>query len=90
MTMSRRIVSLGLVAILVAGCASHRVSAPANGHAPDTDDEIGSIAASEHLVWSSEINSCHIPKVVSTPTRSGSLNEPPTKSDNEHEAGAPQ
>ncbi len=40
-----------------------------------------------------EINSCHIAKVlrsVSTPTRSGPLNQRVTEHDRKHEAGAQQ
>jgi hypothetical protein len=40
-----------------------------------------------------EISSCHIAKAlrrVSPPTRSGSLNQPPTKRDSEHRAAAQQ
>lgn len=48
MSTTRRIVSLAVLAILVAGCASHTPPAPANGRMPDTDDDVGSIAAN---VW---------------------------------------
>ena len=37
-----------LITFLVAGCASHTPPAPANGRMPDTDDDVGSIAAN---VW---------------------------------------
>jgi hypothetical protein len=42
MTRFPGIVSLGLVALLLVGCASHQAPASANGHVPDSDDEIGS------------------------------------------------
>jgi len=48
MKRTRTIVSVGLGAILIVGCASHRAPAPANGYVVDTDDEIGSIAAN---IW---------------------------------------
>ena len=41
----RSVVSLALVASLLAGCATHRPPAPANGRVPQADDEAGSIAA---------------------------------------------
>lgn len=48
MTTTRRIVNLGLIGILVVGCASHSAPELANGRVPDTDDEAGSIAAN---IW---------------------------------------
>jgi hypothetical protein len=45
---TQRVVSLVLVATLVAGCATHGAPAPADGRVPSEDDEIGSIAAN---VW---------------------------------------
>ncbi len=48
MTRIRKLVSVGLAAILLVGCASHRAPAPANGHLADPDDEVGSIAAN---IW---------------------------------------
>lgn len=39
------VVSLALVASLLAGCATHRPPAPADGRVPAADDEAGSIAA---------------------------------------------
>lgn len=48
MTRFPGIVSLGLVALLLVGCASHQAPASANGHVPDSDDEIGSTVAN---IW---------------------------------------
>ena len=48
MARTRRIMSAGLLAILVVGCASHSAPELANGRVPDTDDETGSIAAN---IW---------------------------------------
>jgi len=48
MARTRRIMSAGLLAILVVGCASHRAPSSANGPVTDTDDEIGSVAAN---IW---------------------------------------
>ena len=45
---THRVVSFVLVATLVAGCATHRALAPADGPVPAIDDETGSIAAN---VW---------------------------------------
>ena len=43
-------------------------------------------------IRSYEIRSCHIAKVLrlSTLTAAGSLNQPPTKHESEHEADAPR
>ena len=48
MARTRRIMSAGLLAILVVGCASHRAPSSANGPVTDTDDEISSVAAN---IW---------------------------------------
>ena len=39
------VVSFMLVAAIAVGCATHRPPAPANGRAPATDDEVGSVVA---------------------------------------------
>ncbi len=41
----RSVVSLALVAALVAGCATHRPPAPVDGRVPMSDDASGSVAA---------------------------------------------
>jgi hypothetical protein len=41
----RSVVSLMLVAALLAGCATHRPPAAADGRVPMSDDEAGSVAA---------------------------------------------
>jgi hypothetical protein len=39
------IISLALIAVLVAGCAAHQPPAATNGRVPGPDDEAGSVAA---------------------------------------------
>jgi hypothetical protein len=41
----RSLVNLVLVAVLIAGCATHRAPAAADGRVPGADDEAGSVAA---------------------------------------------
>jgi hypothetical protein len=48
MTRFPKITSLGLGAILLVGCASHGVPAPANGPVAERDDEVGSTVAN---IW---------------------------------------
>lgn len=45
MIRTQRVISLVLLAVLVAGCATHTAPAPVDGRVPDADDETGSIAA---------------------------------------------
>jgi hypothetical protein len=42
------VVSLMFVTTIIGGCATHGALGPTNGRVPNTDDEIGSIAAN---VW---------------------------------------
>ena len=42
------VISLVLMGMLAAGCATHTALAPTDGRMPDADDEIGSIAAN---IW---------------------------------------
>ena len=48
MIRTQRVIRLVLLAVLVAGCATHTGPAPLDGRVSDADDETGSIAAN---IW---------------------------------------